>query len=315
MEPAVTASNLSKRFGSFVAVDRISFSVARGEVLGFLGPNGAGKSTTIRMLCGLLRPTSGTATVLGHDAARHSMRLRSSIGYMSQQFSLYGDLTAEENVTLFAGLYGIANPRLRVRRDWALETAGLADRPHAVTRDLSRGHKQALALACALIHEPRLLFLDEPTAGVDPMARTRFWELVRSLASDGVSFLVSTHHMDEAERCDRLAMIYRGRIVALDTPRAVKEGAVQGRFLELWASPLPSALAVLERSGLCRDCSLYGNTIHAWVDSAADAAPVVTQILSEAGIRVDRISRLEPDLETAFIALIEQEDRKWRAEV
>jgi ABC-2 type transport system ATP-binding protein len=269
----VLVRDLTKCFGAFTAVNGINFSVKRGEIFGFLGPNGAGKSTTIRMLCGLLKPTSGSAMVLGHDTARHSLELRSEIGYMSQEFSLYEDLTADENVDLFAGIYGLPPSRKQQRKEWALVSAGLTERRNTLTRNLSRGHRQRLALSCSLIHEPKLLFLDEPTSGVDPATRRNFWSIVGELAERGVTVMVTTHHMDEAERCDRLALIYRGGIVATDTPQALMDLRMKGEILKV-------------------------------------AIPGLKSILEEGGIRVKDISITAASLEDVFIWLIEEEDRK-----
>ncbi len=307
---AVEVRELTKRFGSFTAVEGVSFTVGKGEVFGFLGPNGAGKSTTIRMLCGLLNPSSGSARVLGHDAARHPRRLRAEIGYMSQRFSLYNDLTVEENIGLFAGIYGLSGSRLRERKDWALDASGLAERKATKTSALSGGHKQRLALACSLIHEPRLLFLDEPTSGVDPVTRRNFWNVIRELSGKGVTIIVTTHYMDEAEHCDRLALIYRGRLVALDTPQTLRATGLTGEILRIEASPVMDALLLLEETSRCRECSLFGSAIHAYVDSARDAKPVIRRILQEGGITVHSIRPTAPSLEDIFISLIEDEDRK-----
>jgi len=306
---AITVRDLTKRFGSFTAVDRISFSVVRGEVFGFLGPNGAGKSTTIRMLCGLSAPTSGKATVLGHDAARHARRLRTEIGYMSQRFSLYDDLTVGENIRLFAGLYGLSNSRYRERKSWALSMSDLQEHAAARTGTLSTGHKQRLALACSLIHEPKLLFLDEPTSGVDPVTRRNFWGIIEDLSGKGVTVLVTTHYMDEANHCDRLAMIYRGRLVALDTPSGLLAKGFSGEILRIEASPLVKALTLLENASVCGECSLFGSAIHAYVDSAREAAPLLRQTLTASGIQVLSITPADPSLEDIFISLIEKENR------
>jgi ABC-2 type transport system ATP-binding protein len=219
---AVETVDLVKRFGDFVAVDRISITVARGEIFGFLGPNGAGKSTTIRMLCGLLTPTSGRATVGGFDVATQSEAIKHNIGYMSQKFSLYDDLAVEENIDFFGGIYGIGRPRLEERKEYVLRMAGLADRRHSMTRLLAGGWKQRLALGCAILHEPPILFLDEPTSGVDPIARRNFWDLIYRLSEAGHTVFVSTHYMDEAEYCHRLALMYGGRVIALGRPGALK---------------------------------------------------------------------------------------------
>jgi ABC-2 type transport system ATP-binding protein len=298
---AVLIHDLTRSFGTFTAVDRINLSVERGEVFGLLGPNGAGKSTTIRMLCGLLKPTSGEAVVLG-----------SAIGYMSQRFSLYEDLTAGENIDLFAGLYGLPGPQRLERKHKALAAAGLAEREDSLTRNLSRGHRQRLALSCSLIHQPKLLFLDEPTSGVDPVTRRNFWATIRELAQHGVTVMVTTHYMDEAEQCDRLALIYRGRIVATDSPRALKDRRMKGEILRVQASPLIDALALIEKAAICRECSLFGSAIHVYVDSAQDAIGPLKKVLDEGGIKGADISVTAASLEDVFISLIEEEDLKER---
>lgn len=220
---AVEARDLVKRFGDFTAVDQVSFTVGRGEIFGFLGPNGAGKSTVIRILCGLLRPTSGRAAVDGFDVLTQSERIKQNIGYMSQKFSLYDDLTVEENIEFFSGIYGVAPARRRDRMDWVLRMAGLEQKRASMTRLLAGGWKQRLALGCAILHEPPVLFLDEPTSGVDPIARRSFWDLIYELSEAGQTIFVTTHYMDEAEYCHRLALMYRGRIVAMGTPGELKQ--------------------------------------------------------------------------------------------
>jgi ABC-2 type transport system ATP-binding protein len=221
---AIRVRELTRRFGEFTAVDAVTFDVREGEIFGFLGPNGAGKTTTIRMLTGLLSPTSGSAEVAGLDIDRHAPNIRRVIGYMSQRFSLYPDLTVGENIQLFAGLYGVTGARYRVRRDWVLEMAGLTDQANRLTAELALGWKQRLALGCAVLHEPSVLFLDEPTSGVDPLARRRFWDLIDDLAARGTTVLVSTHYMEEAEYCHRLALMNRARLIALDAPAALRAG-------------------------------------------------------------------------------------------
>lgn len=226
--PAVTIANLGKRFGSFVAVDGISLTVPRGEIFGFLGPNGAGKSTTIRMLCGILPPSSGAGSVAGFDIASQPERIKENIGYMSQRFSLYEDLTVEENIAFYAGVYRLSASRRAERSAWVMEMAGLTERRRSRAGELAGGWRQRLALGCAILHEPPIVFLDEPTSGVDPLSRRRFWELIYSLAAGGVTVFVTTHYMDEAENCDRLALIYRGRLVALGTPSELKRERTKG---------------------------------------------------------------------------------------
>jgi ABC-2 type transport system ATP-binding protein len=233
---AVEVENLVKKFGDFVAVDHISFRVRRGEIFGFLGPNGAGKSTAIRILCGLLRPTSGLARVGGFDVAREPETVRENIGYMSQKFSLYDDLTVEENLEFFGGVYGVAESRLREREEFVLRMAGLLDRRTTTTQLLAGGWKQRLALGCAILHEPPILFLDEPTSGIDPIARREFWDLIYQLSEKGHTVFVTTHYMDEAEYCHRLALMHKGKIIALDTPATLKQAAGKASLEEVFVS-------------------------------------------------------------------------------
>ncbi len=230
-EVAVSLTNLTKHFDSFTAVDSVTLSVPRGQIFGFLGPNGAGKSTTIRMLCGILPPTSGSGSVTGFDIATQPERIKENIGYMSQRFSLYEDLTVEENIAFYGGIYRIPQPRLKERAEWVIRMAGLTERRTALAGELSGGWRQRLALGCAILHEPAIVFLDEPTSGVDPLSRRTFWELIRSLAAGGVTVFVTTHYMDEAEYCDRLAMIYRGTLVAVGTPRELKQARARNGVL------------------------------------------------------------------------------------
>ena len=235
-EPTVVTDGLVKRFGDFVAVDHVSLEVARGEILGFLGPNGAGKSTTIRILCGLLAPTGGRATVNGFDVARDPESVKRNIGYMSQKFSLYDDLTVEENIEFFSGVYGVPRERRAARRDYALRMAGLEEKRDSMTRLLAGGWKQRLALGCAILHDPPILFLDEPTSGVDPIARRMFWDLIYQLSAQGHTVFVSTHYMDEAEYCHRLALMYRGKVVALGSPAELKQSAGMATMEEVFVS-------------------------------------------------------------------------------
>jgi ABC-2 type transport system ATP-binding protein len=235
---AVEVENLVKRFGDFTAVDNVSFRVRRGEIFGFLGPNGAGKSTAIRILCGLLRPTAGLARVGGYDVARDPETVRQNIGYMSQKFSLYDDLTVEENLAFFGGIYGVPEERLGEREEFALRMAGLTGKRSTMTRLLAGGWKQRLALGCAILHEPPILFLDEPTSGVDPIARREFWDLIYQLSETGHTVFVTTHYMDEAEYCHRLALMYKGKIVALDTPAALKQAAGKASMEEVFVATI-----------------------------------------------------------------------------
>lgn len=251
MGDAIRVRELSRRFGDFTAVDRVSFDVRAGEIFGFLGPNGAGKTTTIRMLTGLLPPSSGTAEVAGQDVARAGPEVRRLIGYMSQRFSLYPDLTVGENIELFAGLYGVTGERFAARRRWVLEMAGLADRESRLTAELALGWKQRLALGCAILHEPPVLFLDEPTSGVDPLARRRFWDLIDGLAAGGTTVLVSTHYMEEAEYCHRVAVMNRARIIALDAPARLRlslerQGVANPSLEDVFLALVDQAGGVLE---------------------------------------------------------------------
>lgn len=313
-ESVVEVQDLVKRFGDFTAVDHVSFTVPRGEIFGFLGPNGAGKSTTIRMLCGILTPTSGSGHVLGLDIVRESERIKERLGYMSQRFSLYEDLTVTENIEFYGGIYGVSDDRLTERKAWVLEMAGLTTRADSLTGELATGWKQRLALGCAMVHEPNILFLDEPTGGVDPASRRNFWELIYTVAEQGVTVFVTTHYMDEAEHCDRLAMIYRGRLIALGSPRELKERAVSGILLESEVEPLMEALAVLETEPAAQDVAIFGNALHITIAAAEDEA-VVRRTLEGAGITVHTLQPILPSLEDVFVSLVEQADREAESEV
>ena len=300
---AVTVKGLTRAFGDFKAVDNIDLSVERGEVFGFLGPNGAGKSTTIRMLCGLLLPTAGEGTVGGFDIMTQSEEIKKNIGYMSQKFSLYDDLTIEENIDFFSGIYGVPDEKKKERKEWVLDMAGIADMRRAITRTMAGGFKQRLALGCAVIHEPPIIFLDEPTSGVDPISRRRFWNLIYDMSSKGTTVFVTTHYLDEAEYCDRLALIYRGKIIAEGRPDVMKKEYMHREVLEISASPVIEALDVLGTAGF--DAALFGSVIHATVDDAASAAPRIESALEAARIAVSGIAPIRPSLEDVFVSLIE----------
>jgi ABC-2 type transport system ATP-binding protein len=300
-DAAVVVEDLVKRFGTFTAVDHVSFDARRGEVLGFLGPNGAGKSTIIRILCGLLRPTSGRVHVAGLDVAREPEAVRPRIGYMSQRFSLYDDLTAVENLTLFGGLYGVAAGELEERIGWAVEMAGLSGRERELVRTLAGGWKQRLALGCAVLHRPPILFLDEPTSGVDPLSRRLFWELIHHMAASGVTVFVSTHYMDEAEYCNRLALIDRGQLVALGTPGELKRGATGGTLLLVECEPLGEALAVLEETPGVLEVAVFGDALHVMVPAAETALRELPRQLAARGLRCKRIEVIAPSLEDVFV--------------
>ena len=300
---SVTVENLTRTFGDFVAVDHISLEVKKGEIFGFLGPNGAGKSTTIRMLCGLLMPTGGSGSVGGYDVITQSEEIKRSIGYMSQKFSLYDDLTVEENINFFSGIYSVAETRKQERKEWALEMSGLAESRGALTRTLPGGYKQRLALGCAILHEPAILFLDEPTSGVDPISRRNFWNMIYDMAKAGTTVFVTTHYMDEADYCDRLALIYRGRIIAEGTPNELRKSSMTRDVLEIEAEPLVAAMEVLEKQGI--ETAIFGSLLHATVEDAKTAIPKISTVLSDANIIVHRIDKIVPSLEDVFVTLIE----------
>ena len=307
---AVTLRGLEKRFGDFVAVDRISLDVARGEIFGFLGPNGAGKSTTIRMLTGLLAPSAASGTVAGFDVVTQAEQIKTRIGYMSQRFSLYEDLTVEENINFYSGIYRLSADKKRERKEWVLRMAGLEQHRKTRTAHLSGGWKQRLALGCAILHEPPVVFLDEPTSGVDPLSRRAFWDLIYSLSEQGVTIFVTTHYMEEAEYCDRLGLVYRGELVALGTPSELKATSVQGTVLEVVCDRPQDALATLEGIPGVREAAMFGTTLHVVTDEHVDLAERVTEALSGAGFAVERVERITPSLEDVFVALIEASDRR-----
>ena len=306
---AVSLRDLEKRFGDFVAVNRLNLSIQRGEIFGFLGPNGAGKSTTIRMLCGLLTPSAGSGTVAGFDIVADPERIKEQIGYMSQKFSLYEDLTVEENIDFYAGIYRLPVERRQQRKAWVIAMAGLEGHRQARTATLSGGWKQRLALGCAILHEPPIIFLDEPTAGVDPLSRRSFWTLIYQLADAGVTVFVTTHYMDEAEYCDRLGMIYRGELIALGTPEELKN-AVTEEIVEVTCAQPQEALAILEGLAKVRNAALFGRGLHVVTEQAAEAIPVIAASLAAAGLSAVRPERILPSLEDVFVSLIEARDRQ-----
>lgn len=307
---AMEARGLVKRFGQFVAVDSVSFEIRRGEIFGFLGPNGAGKSTVIRMLCGLLTPSAGSATVAGFDVSKDPEKVRSRIGYMSQKFSLYDDLTVEENIQFFSGIYGVAKDIRDERRDYVLQMAGLEDRRGTTTGQLSGGWKQRLALGCAIIHEPPVLFLDEPTSGVDPIARRAFWELIYQLSQAGRTIFVSTHYMDEAEYCHRLALMYRGRIISTGVPEELRKQLRTHPLLRLETSDALGSMRVLEGQPRILHAAVFGGGLQLTVSDAAAAAGDIRQVLDANRIAVDSLNPVEPSMEDVFVALIQAEEDK-----
>jgi ABC-2 type transport system ATP-binding protein len=307
---AVRVENLTRRFGSFVAVDKVSFEVPRGQIFGFLGPNGAGKSTTIRMLCGLLTPSGGGGSVAGFDVRTQPEMIKRHIGYMSQKFSLYEDLTVEENIDFYGGIYGLGGQRLAARRQWALKMAELTQHGRSLTSLLSTGWKQRLALACAVLHEPPVVFLDEPTSGVDPLSRRGFWELIYAMAERGVTVFVTTHYMEEAEYCDRLGLIYRGRLTALGTPLQLKTTGMQEQILDVRCPQAQRALAPVQALPAVQSAALFGDGLHVVTADAAAAERQVSTALAEAGLAATRIEQAAPSIEDVFVSLIEAVDRE-----
>ena len=301
---AVETIDLSKKFGDFTAVDQVNFTVDPGEIFGFLGPNGAGKTTTMRMLMGLLKPTSGSATILGLDIVSQKAEVHQRIGYMSQRFSLYNYLTVVENLNFFGGTYGVRGRNMEERRQEILEMAGLQGREKELTKNLSGGWRQRLALGCAILHQPELLFLDEPTAGVDPISRRDFWDLLYALSNQGRTIFVTTHYMDEAEHCHRMAFIQHGRLAALGSPEEIKAEKMKGQVLEIDCTAPDQAMGILRAAGLFLEVSLYGALIHAVAEDVASTKPQVEKLLNEKSIEVHAMQLIAPSLEDAFIASV-----------
>lgn len=311
---AVVVRQLERRFGTFVAVNRISFEVRRGEIFGFLGPNGAGKSTTIRMLSGILAPTGGSGTVAGFDIRTQAEKIKSNIGYMSQRFSLYEDLTVEENLDFYSGIYRIPAHKKKERKEWALEMAGLQDHRRTRTGILSGGWKQRLALGCAVLHEPPIIFLDEPTSGVDPISRRRFWNLIYDLSGRGVTVFVTTHYMDEAEYCDRLTLIYRGELIAMGTPEQLKTEHMRDDVVEVLCDrPQEVVNRVSEIEGI-KEAALFGRGLHVVTAGGELSAEQLRERLTQWGHTVARVEKIRPALEDVFVTLIEAHDRAHAAQ-
>lgn len=306
---SVVVKDLERRFGDFWAVKDLSFEVPSGQVFGFLGPNGAGKSTTIRMLCGLLSPTGGSGTVAGFDIRTQAEKIKSYIGYMSQRFSLYEDLTVEENINFYSGIYRLAKEKKKARLEWVIEMAGLKRHRHSRTAFLSGGWKQRLALGCAILHEPPIIFLDEPTSGVDPISRRQFWDLIYELSSQGITVFVTTHYMDEAEYCDRVGLIYRGELIALGTPHFLKTELMPGEVLEVLCQQPQEAMIELEKLSVVKEAAMFGQGIHLTVKEADQAIPSIQNLLAGQDQSGFSIKKIIPSLEDVFVALIEERDR------
>ena len=308
-KPAIVVEQLTKHFGEFVAVDHINFSVDEGEIFGWLGPNGAGKTTTIRMLLGLMKPTSGQMSVLGYDPVKETKTMQAQVGYMSQQFTLYNELTARENIRFYGRVYGLSPAELDHRQDELLQMAGLSGRANVLTGSLSGGWKQRLALGCAIVHQPRVVFLDEPTAGVDPISRREFWELIYDMAKQGVTILVTTHYMDEAELCQRVGFISQGRLVALDSPARLKQTQMRGRVLEISSAAPDRVMLVLKSAQQNGDIpldevALYGAQIHVVIPDSEKYRDDVRRILESADIPITSLEWIEPTLEDVFISAV-----------
>ena len=303
---AVSVRDLTRRFGDFVAVDHVTFDVRPGEIFGFLGPNGAGKTTTIKMLTGLLAPSEGEGTVAGFDIRRQSESIKRHIGYMSQAFSLYADLSVDENIAFFAGLYEVSGALLDERRDWVLTMSGLRDQRRRLTAELPLGWKQRLALGCAVIHRPPILFLDEPTSGVDPISRRNFWDLIYTLADGGTTIFVSTHYMEEAEYCHRLGLMNRGRLIALDRPSALRRRMTEP-LLELATDNGPAAVQVLQQAPGVIEAAMFGRAVHVVVEDAAAAERELPRLLEQHGLSCRGVTPVRPSLEDVFVSLVRRE--------
>jgi ABC-2 type transport system ATP-binding protein len=303
---AIEVKGLTRRFGAFVAVDGVSFEVKEGEIFGFLGSNGAGKSTTIRMLCGLLQPTSGSAMVGGIDVERDPEGVKRRIGYMSQRFSLYESLTVDENIAFFGGVYGLDRTRLAARREFVLEMAGLRGRETTLARTLSGGWRQRLALGCAILHQPPIVFLDEPTGGVDPLSRRKFWRLIEDLSRSGVAVLVTTHYLDEAEHCHRIAIIQAGKLAALGSVSELKQAFANRPIVEVHATPAVEALKVLDSMPEVEKTSIFGTAVHAVLRSAQTDPATLAARLGSAGVSVSSCGLVEPSLEDVFLDVAER---------
>ena len=303
-EYAIESLNLTKKFGDFVAVNSVSFKVKRGQIFGMLGPNGSGKSTTIRMLCGILDPTSGTAKVAGVDVRENPELVKANIGYMSQRFSLYTDLTAEENLRFYAGVYGVPKEERDQRIAQTIEMAGLRGKERVLTGELSTGIRQRLALGSAIIHQPKIIFLDEPTSGADPVSRRRFWDLIYDLTAHGATVMLTTHYMDEAERCDTVLLISRGSVIALGTPAELKREKVQGKILSVETDQPTEALDIVSAIPGVQDVALYGRSIHAVTSDPDALTRLAREQLGRRNVEVREISEVTPTLEDVFVSLI-----------
>jgi ABC-2 type transport system ATP-binding protein len=307
---AVSVRSLEKKFGAFTAVNRIDFDVKRGEIFGFLGPNGAGKSTTIRMLCGIITPTSGAGTVGGFDIMKDQEKIKQNIGYMSQKFSLYDDLTVEENINFYGGIYKLSKQDLKDRKEKIIKLAGIEAFRNNPTKTLSGGWKQRLALGCSLIHQPRIIFLDEPTSGVDPITRANFWSIIKDLAKQGVTTFVTTHYMDEAENCDRMTLIYKGTIIAMGTPEEMKTEIMKSEIIQIFVDEPERWTEDLSKIEGVEEAALFGSAIHVVSPSAEKTIPLIKNMFEKEGLKDYRAAKIKASLEDVFVSLIEDYDRE-----
>jgi ABC-2 type transport system ATP-binding protein len=312
-ENAIEMTDLTKVFGNFTAVDHLTSHVKKGEIFGFLGANGSGKSTTIKMLCGLLKSTSGSAKVAGFDINTQADQIKRKIGYMSQRFSLYEDISVEENIRFFGGIYQIPEHKLQERAKWVVEMAGLTGMEKLLTRELAGGWKQRLALGCAVLHEPEIVFLDEPTGGVDPVTRRKFWDLILLLANGGTTIFVTTHYLDEAEYCNRLALLHLGKLVAEGSPHELKEKYITNPVLEVETDSVIHALEFVQGAPWALDTSVFGTYLHVSVADEAEGEKQIRALLESKHIGVKRIDRISPSLEDVFIHLIEEKAAQFEA--
>ncbi|PJA99560.1 MAG: multidrug ABC transporter ATP-binding protein [Ignavibacteriales bacterium CG_4_9_14_3_um_filter_30_11] len=304
---SIEVNSLSRKFGNFLAVDNIIFNVNKGEVFGFLGANGAGKSTTIRMLCGILEPTLGDALVGGYSVMNEPDMVKQQIGYMSQKFSLYNDLTVEENINFYGGVYGLFGEKLNERRKWVLEISDLKNKENLITSSLPGGIKQRLALGTAVIHNPAIVFLDEPTSGVDPIARRQFWELINNISDQGTTVLVTTHYLEEAEFCNNIILINAGKLIAQGTPATLKKDYLKNKIIEIECNDPVTTMNILAEESYVDDTSIFGNNIHLSVNGNYKSKSQINESLkNKSDIIIKRIDPIVPTLEDVFIHLLEE---------
>lgn len=310
MMNSITINNLTKRFGNFTSVDSISFDVKEGEIFGFLGANGAGKTTTIKMLCGILSPTEGDALVAGFSIKKEPNKVKLNIGYMSQRFSLYNDLTVEENINFFGGIYGLNGSRLLERKQWVLKIANLNGKENLLTASLPGGIKQRLALGTAVIHRPKIVFLDEPTSGVDPISRRNFWDLIHNLSSDGITVFVTTHYLEEAEFCNNIILINAGKLIAEGSSKELKTNYLKNDLYEIECSNIVDALEILEVQNFVEETSIFGNNIHISINkNFSSTQQIESVLLSNKDIKISRVNKIVPTLEDVFIHLLERDKK------